>query len=209
MPRLERLPEDHIYQAYGLYLLEPKHRLMRRLKRVYAPSVHGHKAWGSSFLIMDYLIHNPIRRGSRVMEIGCGWGPAGIFCAKHFGAKVTGVDIDKEVFPFLDVLAELNDVQVEKVVNRFEDLKASRLGREQVIIGSDICFWDSMVKPLYNLISRALRSGTRRVVIADPGRPTFYELSELCARKFDASLAEWYATEPERFAGEVLEVKSR
>jgi predicted nicotinamide N-methyase len=208
MPKLERLPEDHIYQAYGLYLLEPRHRLMRRLKRVYTPSVHGHKAWGSSFLIMDYLIHNPVRKGSRVMEIGCGWGPAAIFCAKHFGAKVTGVDIDKDVFPFLDVLAELNGVSVEKVVNRFEDLKASQLGQEQVIIGSDICFWDSLVKPLYNLVNRALRNGTRRVVIADPGRPTFYELSELCAKKFDTTLAEWYATEPERVVGEVLEVRA-
>ncbi len=208
MPKLERLPEEHMYQAYGLYLLEPKHRLIRTLKKAYAPSVHGHKPWGSSFLIMDYLIHNPIRKGSRVMEIGCGWGPAAIFCAKNFNAKVTGVDIDKDVFPFLEALAELNGVSVAAVVSKFQDLKASRLGKEQLIIGSDICFWDSLVKPLHNLISRALKAGTKRVIIADPGRPTFYELAERCAKKHKTILSEWYATEPDRYVGEILEIRA-
>ncbi len=208
MPKLERMPEDHIYQAYGLYLLEPKHRLIRTLKRMYAPSVHGHKPWGSSYLIMDYLTHHPFRKGSRVMEIGCGWGPAAVFCAKRYKAKVTGVDVDKDVFPFLEVLAELNEVSVAPKVSKFQDLRAKELGRHQVIIGSDICFWDSMVKPLYNMISRALKSGTRRVIIADPGRPTFYELAELCAAKYETELSEWYATEPDRYLGEVLEVRA-
>ena len=99
MPRLERLPEPHIYPAYGIYLLQSQHRLIRRLKRVYEPTVHGHKTWGSSFLLMDFFEHDPIKRKTSVMEIGCGWGPAAIFCAKRFDAKVTGVDMDPDVFP--------------------------------------------------------------------------------------------------------------
>ena len=94
MPKLERLPEPFIQHAYGIYLLQSQHRLVRSLKRLYEPSVHGHKAWQSSFVLMDYLLHKPFRRGSRVMEIGCGWGPASIFCAKQLNARATGVDID-------------------------------------------------------------------------------------------------------------------
>ncbi len=209
MPKLERLPEPYIQQAYGVYLLQSQHRLVRSLKRLYEPSVHGHKAWQSSFILMDYLLHRPFRRGSRVMEIGCGWAPAGIFCAKKLGARVTGVDIDKDVFPFMDVLAEINEVKLRKLVSKFEDLSTRRLSEERVLIGSDICFWDSMVKPLYHLIQRAMKGGVERVIIADPGRPTFYELGDLCRKRFDVELQEWYAVEPNYITGEVLEVRPK
>ena len=49
MPELERLPEEHIYRAYGVYLLTSQHRIIRRLKRVYEPSAHGNKAWWRAF----------------------------------------------------------------------------------------------------------------------------------------------------------------
>lgn len=209
MPRVERMPEPHVYAAYGIYLLQSQHRLMRQLRRIYEPSVHGHKTWDSSFLLMDYLLEHPLRRGSRVMEIGCGWGPASVFCARRFGAKVTGVDIDKDVFPFLNVIAALNDVTIEPLVSRFEDLTTARLAKERVLVGSDICFWTKLVKPLYNLIQRAMRAGVKRVIIADPGRPTFYELAEKCRAKYHVDLIEWYAVEPNRATGEILEVRPK
>ncbi|HET6472128.1 MAG TPA: methyltransferase domain-containing protein [Pseudomonadales bacterium] len=209
MPKLERLPEPYIQQAYGVYLLQSQHRLVRSLKKIYEPSVHGHKAWLSSYTLMDYLLHKPFRRGVRVMEIGCGWGPAGIFCAKKFNARVTGVDIDKDVFPFLEVLAELNEVKVRTLVSKFEDLTVKRLSEERIVIGSDICFWDEMVKPLFNLIQRAMKAGVERVIIADPGRPTFYELADLCREKFAVELQEWYAVEPNYTSGEVMEVRAK
>ncbi len=207
MPKLERLPEPNIYQAYGIYLLESKHRLIRRLKKAHQPSVHGHKTWNASFLLMDYLQHEPLARKVRVLEAGCGWGPGAIYCASRFKAKVTAVDIDSEVFPFLEVLAELNDVKVTPLVSRFEKLSTKQLGKFDVVVGSDICFWDSMVKPLYQLINRAMKAGVKRVVITDPGRPTFYELCDLCRKKYDVNLQEWYATEPNHVTGEVVDIR--
>ncbi len=206
MPKLERMPEDHIYQAYGIYLLRSQHRLIRRLKKRYRPSVHGHKTWNASFLLMDYLHHKPIAKGTKVLEIGCGWGPASVYCARRFKAKVTGLDIDRDVFPFLDVLAELNGVKVKRLVTKFENLKSKQLADYHTIVGSDVCFWDSMVKPLYQLINRSMKAGTQRFIITDPGRPTFYELADMCSKKFKVKLVEWYAVEPERFEGEIVEI---
>jgi predicted nicotinamide N-methyase len=196
-----------MYQAYGIYLLETKHRLIRRLKKAYQPSVHGHKTWNASFLLMDYLQHNPLKKKARVLEVGCGWGPGSIFCAKQFKAKVTGLDIDKEVFPFLDVLAELNDVSVTPMTRRLESLKGPDLGKFDVIVGSDICFWDSLVKSLNQMINRAIKNGVERIIITDPGRPTFYELCDMARQKHHVELHEWYATEPRHFVGEVVEIR--
>ena len=126
-----------MYSAYGVYLLQGQHPLVRRLKRIYEPSVHGHKMWNSSFLVMDYLQHYPPSPSAKVIEIGCGWGPASVFCAKEFQADVTGVDTDRDVFPFLDVIAALNDVQVRPLRKRFEDLTTAQLGTQELLIGAD------------------------------------------------------------------------
>ena len=209
MPKLERLPEPNIYQAYGIYFLESKHRLIRRLKKAYQPSVHGHKAWNASFLLMDYLQHEPLAKRSRVLEVGCGWGPGAVFCASRFKARVTALDIDKDVFPFLDVMAALNDVDIAHMTSRFEKLTAEDLSAFDVVVGSDVCFWDKMIKPLNRLVPRAFDGGVKRFIVTDPGRPPFYEFCDLARKKHDVELMEWYATEPEYFAGEVVEIRPK
>lgn len=211
MPRALQLPEPNIRQAYGISLLTSRHRFIRRLRRLYKPSVHGNKAWRASYLLMDYLLYRPPPPGARIMELGCGWGPAAVFCARHFGARVTGVDIDDDVFPYLEVTAALNHVEVEPLKADFATLDGDRLGREHLLIGADICFWDRMVRPMADLVARAMAAGVARIVIADPGRPTFYALAQRCARAgrqrgWAVHLTSWYATEPTRSNGDVLEV---
>ena len=66
-----------------------------------------------------------------------------------------------------------------------------------------------MVKPLSKLVTRALKSGVERVIITDPGRPTFYELADLCSKKHDFNLQECFAVQPNHFTGEVLEIRAR
>jgi predicted nicotinamide N-methyase len=209
MPRLERVPEAHIEYAYGIYLLDNKHRLIKALRKRYQPSIHGNKSWGSSFLMMDYLTHHGIRRGAKAMEVGCGWGGISVFCAHHFKAKMTAVDLDPAVFPFVNVLAELNAVEVQHQQADLTKIKVADIGEHRYLLGSDICFWDSLVKPLARLVDRSFKAGVDRVVITDPGRPTFYELCDLMAQKHDAKLQEWYAIEPERFEGEVLDIRPK
>lgn len=209
MPKLQRVPEANVEYAYGIYLLSNKHRLIKTMKKRYQPSIHGHRTWGAGYLLMDYLSHNGIRRGARAMEIGCGWGQVSVFCAREFKARMTAVDLDSAVFPFADVLAELNAVEIKTLQADFNKLKGAQLAQQRYLVGSDICFWDSMVDPLARLVSRAIKAGVERVVITDPGRPTFYEFCEKMAKKHDTKLQEWYAIEPERFEGEVIDIRPR
>ena len=208
MPELIEYPDPNIYSAYGIYLLRGHHPLVRKLKRYYQPNAHGTRAWGSSFLLMDYLEQNPPKKKARILDLGCGWGPVSVYATVRWRATVTAVDSDSKVFPFLDLLAALNDVQVEKTKKQFDQVKRPLLGAQDLVVGSDICYWDEHVKLLFNLVNRAITAGVPRVVLSDPGRASFYRFVELCDKKktWDTTLIRWYALEPNRATGEVLEI---
>jgi predicted nicotinamide N-methyase len=207
LPAFTAAPSAHIFQAYGIHLLTPKHPLVRQLKRNFKPSIHGHKTWLSSFLLMDYLLHQrPLQAAERVLELGCGWGPAAIFCASK-GAEVTGIDSDSQVFPYLDVQSTLNGVEVLTRESRFEDLRQAGLAPYSLLVGSDICFWDELGDIHYKLIKRALKAGVRDIIYTDPGRSPFMALAARCEARLNATCQPWYSTEPERFEGYVLHIR--
>jgi predicted nicotinamide N-methyase len=198
---------SHERQAFGLRILKNSHKEIRRLRREAGyPSIHGNKFWKSTYLLMDYLKEFPPPQGARVLEIGCGWGLAGIFCAKEFGAEVVGLDADKTVFPYLDLHAALNDVEVETWHRRYERVTKADLAQFDLVIGADVCFWDSMVKPLYNLVRRAEQVGGVRVVMTDPGRPTFSSMAEQCVEKLGAEYDNWSVPHPHNASGLVIDL---
>jgi predicted nicotinamide N-methyase len=198
---------SHERQAFGLTILKNSHKEIRRLRRETGyPSIHGNKFWKSTYLLMDYLQEYPPANGARILEIGCGWGLAGIFCAKKFGARVTALDADKTVFPYLQMHAQLNGVQVETWQRRYEQVTKSDLAQFDMVIAADVCFWDSMVKPLYNLTRRAAQVGSLRVVMTDPGRPTFRGMAELCMEKLGAEYDNWSVPHPHNASGLVVDL---
>ncbi|WP_439106355.1 class I SAM-dependent methyltransferase [Congregibacter sp.] len=176
----------------GVVLPTSSHPEIRRTKREQdAPSIHGNKLWKSSCLLIDYLHKNPDPAPKRVLDVGCGWGIGGIWCAKKFGAAVTSVDADPNVFPFLNVTAELNKVSTVPHVARFEALNGKFLGGFDTLIAADICFWDELVGPVSNLVNRAIKAGVKRIIIADPERPTFHEMAARCVDRHGGELLEW------------------
>ena len=52
--------------AYGVKILNANHKEIRRLKREgHVAELHGNKFWNSSFLIMNYLKKNPLKKKSK------------------------------------------------------------------------------------------------------------------------------------------------
>ena len=196
-------------KAFGLHILNSSHPEIRQLKQEgHVAELHGNKFWNSSFLIMNYLKSNPLRKNTRVLEIGCGWGLLGIFCAKQFGARVTGVDADKHVFPYLQLHAKLNGVNIETEQNSFERLTKSRLADFDLILGSDVCFWDEMADTLYNLVRRSKQAGVKQVIISDPCRSPFTNLAERCKNKWqDTRTLPRRMSRPVKASGELLIVE--
>lgn len=138
------------------------------------------------------------------MDVGCGWGLAGIYCAKAFDARVVAVDADPDVFPFLDLHSEVNRVEVAALRRDFTRITTRALEEVDWLIGADICFWDSLVRPLGNLIRRAFRAGVQGVIIADPGRSPFEALGEAALLRFDGEVLSWKTHVPRPLHGRIL-----
>lgn len=194
-------------KAFGLTIMKNSHPDIRKLRRETGdPAIHGNKFWKSTYLLMDYLNEYPPVKKPRVLEIGCGWGLAGIYCAKRFKARVTSLDADETVFPYLIYHAEINGVEVEPWKCRYEKIRKADLEGFDLIIGADICFWDSMVSPLYNLAKRVYQVGDTRMVLTDPGRPPFSEMAAKCLTKLGAQWDEWSVPHPHNASGLVLDL---
>lgn len=201
---------NHLISYKGVLALRASHPEVRKIKRTQdGHSAHGNKVWRSSFVLMDYLNTYPVAENARVLDIGCGWGLTGIYLAKKFGADVTGIDLDENVEPFLKLQARLNDCEVAFQRRSFESLKKSDLARFDTLIGTDICFWDEMTKPLFKLIRRARKAGVQRVLIADPGRPPFWELADRCAEKLDSEVITRRLSRPWKTEKHILVVESQ
>jgi predicted nicotinamide N-methyase len=189
----------------GVSMPTSSHPAIRKVRRQgHEPTIHGNKLWKSSCLLIDYLKKNPPEYTDRVIDVGCGWGISGIWCAKNFGSDVTAVDADPSVFPFLAATAELNGVGVTPLVSRFEKLSKKKLAGFDMLIAADICFWDELVDPVYNMVNRAVKAGVKKIIIADPERPTFHEMAQRCVDKHGAEVIEWSSSRQIKASGALL-----
>jgi predicted nicotinamide N-methyase len=187
----------HYLEYLGITALRSGHPGVRKIKRQQqGHSAHGNKVWRSSFVLMDYLITYPPNPGDNVLDIGCGWGLTGLFLAKHYGALVTGIDIDENVEPYLALQAEVNQCNMTFQARGFESLTATDLGNIQMLMGTDICFWEELIDPLFNTMQLAISAGVETILIADPGRPPFWELVDRCALSFGAEVVTRRIYEP-------------
>ena len=193
-------------KLHGIRQLLSNHKSIRKLKKEYTPSNHGHKVWPTTWLLIDYLKNNRILAGARILDIACGWGLLGIFCAKIFAAEVTWVDGDKEVYPYLKLLAETNKIEIN-----FIDMNINSVGRDilqniDIVVGSDLCFCDSLIDPIRRFINRAKNSSVSQVYISDPGRWPFDDLAELFIRKKGTELIDWKVKKPAIIQGKILKL---
>lgn len=181
------------------------HPEIRRIRREGEhPSIHGNKLWKSSCLLIDYMKNNPPEHATRVLDVGCGWGISGIWCAKKFGSEVTSVDADPHVFPYLEATAKINGVSTEHKVARFEELKKRDLEGYDMLIAADICFWDELVDPVANLVKRAVKAGVKQILIADPERSPFFEMAEKCEKRYYAEVIDWKTKSPIKARGAIM-----
>src|SRR5215470_13675609 len=194
-PKRRTPPQER--HAFGLTILSPSHPEVRRLQHaVVQPSLHGQKVWPTSFVLLDYLCQRGVSPQARLLDLGCGWGLVGIACAKRFQAQVTGFDADAAVFPYLQLHAQRNGVQIATRHGTFADLAPQELAAFDFIVGADICFWEDLVDPLYQLVRHSVAAGVAEILVADPSRPPFDDLCARCVQQGDVAVLTWTTPTP-------------
>lgn len=197
------------FRCHGVAMPGLSHAAIRKVKRDGAkPHIHGNKLWKSSLLLIDYLHKHPPEYTANVLDVGCGWGLSGIWCAKKLGSNVTSVDADADVFPYLQAVAAINGVQTTPQKSLFQQLTTKQLASYDMLIAADICFWDELVDPVFNMINRAIRAGVKHVVIADPERATFLKMAERSMKKHCSELHEWKIHRPVKARGALLVIEN-
>ncbi len=199
--------------VFGVTVLKNNHKCIRQLRDYYGhPSHHGNKLWDASLVLIDYFNRGgtqrrrPIPKKSTVLEVGCGWAITALYCAKALKCQVAGLDIDASVLPFASLHAKLNGVAIDTYAKSYQKASAQFLSGFDAVVGGDICFWDELEKPLYNLVRRANKQGVR-VILADPGRAPFMAMAEKACDKLDAKLIPWHVSGVHKTSAWILDVE--
>jgi predicted nicotinamide N-methyase len=189
----------------GVTMPTSSHPVIRKVRRQgISPSIHGNKLWKSSLLLIDFLNKHRPEHCEKVIDVGCGWGVSGIWCAKTLGSSVTSVDADPDIFPFLEASANLNGVATTPLVSTFEKLSTRQLSQFDMLIAADICFWDELVDPVFNMVNRAIKAGVKHIVIADPERSPFFDMAKRCETRHCAEIIEWKTSTPIKARGALM-----
>lgn len=197
------------YRFRGVTMPTASHPAIRKVKRqADHPSIHGDKLWKSSYLLIDYLTEEQPAHTAKVLDVGCGWGLSGIWCARALGSEVTSVDADESVFPFLQAVAQINEVNIQTLTSRFEKLSKRQLAQYDMLIAGDICFWEELVNPVFNMINRAVDAGVKHIIIADPERAPFFDMAQRCIDRHCADLIEWSTDTPVHARGALLVIEN-
>lgn len=203
------IDKKYLREQFGVVLPRSSHPDWQALQiATQKPALHGHRLWGASRLLMDYLTHNPPEKDLRILDTGCGWGITSVFCAKQFQANVIANDADPAVFNYVNFLAKLNHCNIEPLIQPFDHIGDATLRSIDIVIGSDICFWDHIAEPVFNLLQRAIDAGVKKIIIADPNRPPFITVAEACVNEFFGEVIPWKTAIGGKVSGSILVIEN-
>ncbi len=124
--------------------------------------------WPSAIGLGQHLFEYPAPVGSKILELGCGIGVAGIAAAAA-GLEVTACDYEEDALTFARFNARLNHLD-GRVSYRFLDWRSPVLDRKfAIIIGSDILYERPNHGPIQKLLDQTLEPGGM-FLASDPDR---------------------------------------
>jgi predicted nicotinamide N-methyase len=148
---------------------------------------YGVILWPSAIALAHELAGRPMR-GVSVLELGAGIGLPGIVAAT-LGARVVQTDNNAAALDVARKNAERNRASLEQRAGDWTEWHET--GSHDLIIGADILYADSLYADLLHIFETNLAPGGR-ILIADPFRPTTFELLEdMAADGWDITFSKW------------------
>jgi predicted nicotinamide N-methyase len=119
--------------------------------------------------VLAHIMYEYEAGEQRILEIGCGIALASLVLNQRL-MDITATDYNPEAGAFLEKNVELNEGRpIPFICTGWEDDEDSRLGRFDLIIGSDLLYERGHVNILAAFIDQHARQ-TCEVILVDPGR---------------------------------------
>lgn len=202
-----RGPQRQFY-VHGLKALKPNHPEVLALQDCgHLPREFGSRIWRSTYLLVDYLAHHLAEGIERAVELGCGWGLAGLYLQKFRGINVTATDIDHNVLAYQQLLCEHNDTAVESCQSSVRDLCRWNLQTTDLLIGADICYCDDIAAGISDLCGHLANQGGGQLILADSGRRPFQQLCTRLGRRYKTTVTQISLNLPTTVQGQILRVE--
>ncbi|WP_440903551.1 class I SAM-dependent methyltransferase [Catenovulum sp. SX2] len=197
------------FWAFGVNIFKPNHPDVQALvEDGFVPQHYASKVWQSNFLLMNILKDIPFKRKLKVLEIGAGWGALSVFMNKHYDADVTASDLDANLKPYQQSLAEHNDTEIDSQTIAIEDIDDTLLEDTDLIVASDICYNQDTKQALQSLVESVACRNDVVMLLADIGRKAFMQLSDDNQNFTDVELHNHSIAQPIEMDGYVLSVNS-
>lgn len=123
--------------------------------------------WDSSQVLAHYMLDLELQ-GKRILEVGCGVGLTSLMLNQR-DMDITATDRHPEVGQMLKRNTVLNGGQIIPFVRTGWEDGASRLGRFDIIVGSDLLYERDHLRALAGFIDCHAKRQSE-IVIVDPGR---------------------------------------
>jgi ETFB lysine methyltransferase len=125
------------------------------------------QVWPSSIVLANLMQSYQIA-GKRILEVGCGIGLASLVLNSRM-ANITSTDYHPSVEAFLDINTKLNDDRDIPFIRTGWIDEDDKLGKFDLIIGSDILYEQDHINLLSNFINNHANKNCE-VIIIDPNR---------------------------------------
>ena len=158
-------------QAYNTRRLNDLWKLCCERSRTMTAVPFWGIVWPGSRALARYIFDHPETvRNRRVLDVGCGSGVASV-AAAHFGAQVTGMDIDADAIALARHTADVNGVAARCEWQRANVLELSNaeLQSYDLILAGDLFYEAKFARRALAFIERATARGVAHI-LADPGR---------------------------------------
>jgi predicted nicotinamide N-methyase len=149
--------------------------------------------WGSGVALAEMILHTApscVLRGKVIAELGAGIGIPSLTAAYACGATVVATDLVSDSLELLRLNAASaastcsrecsGHITTAKLDWNASELPPDMVGRFDVVVGADVLYLASAVKPVLRTAA-ALCCHGGVVVLVDPGRPTTEDLPDIAS----------------------------
>jgi len=136
--------------------------------------------WPAALALAEWVTVSGEPAGKRVLELGCGTAAPGIAAARAGGTRVLCTDYDPLALRMAAHNARMNGCATLET-GRLDWYRPALQERFDLLLGSEIVYFEKSFPPLLSVLLRAAAPGAR-ILLSDQERPQMAVFLRMCSR---------------------------